>query len=134
MGDPGSVPGLGRSPGEGNGNPLQWVLHSCLENSHGGKSLVGYSPQGRRESDTTELLHFTSNPQYQHKLTLEKVLKKKKGKKMLQLSTQPFDKKRKDRDLKEQKQMWVLTQVCFRACTAAMRSQSSYFIRQHIYF
>ena len=29
-GDPGSVPGLGRSPGEGNGNPLQ---SSCLENS-----------------------------------------------------------------------------------------------------
>ena len=28
-GDPGSVPGLGQSPGEGNGNPLQ---HSCLEN------------------------------------------------------------------------------------------------------
>ena len=29
VGDLGSVPGLGRSPGEGNGNPLQ---HSCLEN------------------------------------------------------------------------------------------------------
>ena len=29
-GDPGSIPGLGRAPGEGNGNPLQ---HSCLENS-----------------------------------------------------------------------------------------------------
>ena len=29
-GDPGSMPGLGRSPGEGNGNPLQY---SCLENS-----------------------------------------------------------------------------------------------------
>ena len=29
-GDPGSVPGLGRSPGEGNGNPLQY---SCLVNS-----------------------------------------------------------------------------------------------------
>ena len=29
-GDPGSIPGLGRSPGEGNGNPLQY---SCLENS-----------------------------------------------------------------------------------------------------
>ena len=29
-GDPGSVPGLGRSPGEGNGNPLQY---SCLKNS-----------------------------------------------------------------------------------------------------
>ena len=28
-GDPGSIPGLGRSPGEGNGNPLQ---HYCLEN------------------------------------------------------------------------------------------------------
>ena len=30
VGDPGSVPGLGGSPGEGNGNPLQY---SCLENS-----------------------------------------------------------------------------------------------------
>ena len=29
-GDPGSIPGLGRSPGLGNGNPLQY---SCLENS-----------------------------------------------------------------------------------------------------
>ena len=29
VGDLGSIPGLGRSPGEGNGNPLQ---HSCLEN------------------------------------------------------------------------------------------------------
>ena len=28
-GDPGSIPGLGRSPGEGNGNPVQY---SCLEN------------------------------------------------------------------------------------------------------
>ena len=30
VGDPGSIPGSGRSPGEGNGNSLQ---HSCLENS-----------------------------------------------------------------------------------------------------
>ena len=30
LGDQGSTPGLGRSPGEGNGNPLQY---SCLENS-----------------------------------------------------------------------------------------------------
>ena len=29
VGDPGSIPGLGRSPGEGNGNPLQ---HFCLQN------------------------------------------------------------------------------------------------------
>ena len=32
-GDPGSIPGLGRSPGEGNGNPLQY---SCLENPMNG--------------------------------------------------------------------------------------------------
>ena len=32
-GDPGSIPGLGRSPGEGNGNPFQY---SCLENSMDG--------------------------------------------------------------------------------------------------
>ena len=30
VGDPGSIPGSGRYPGEGNGNPLQY---SCLENS-----------------------------------------------------------------------------------------------------
>ena len=53
--DPGSIPGSGRSPGEGNGNPLQ---HSCLEKSHGRRSLIGYSPWGRKESDTTERLHF----------------------------------------------------------------------------
>ena len=53
-GDPGSIPRLGRSPGEGNGSPLQ---HSCLEKSHGRWSLVGYLPQGRKESDTPEGLH-----------------------------------------------------------------------------
>ena len=51
VGDSGSIPGSGRSPGEGNGNPLQY---SCLEKSHGWKSLVGFSPWGRKESDTTE--------------------------------------------------------------------------------
>ena len=50
-GDLGSIPGLVRSPGGGHGNPLQY---SCLENSHGQRSLVGSSPCGRRESDTTE--------------------------------------------------------------------------------
>ena len=48
-------PGLGRSPGEGNGNPLQYY---CLEKSHGWRSLVGYSLRGRKELDTTEWLHF----------------------------------------------------------------------------
>ena len=35
------IPGHRRSPGEGNGNPLQY---SCLEKSHGQRSLVGYNP------------------------------------------------------------------------------------------
>ena len=39
--DTGSVPGSGRSPGGGHGNPLQ---DACLENPHGQRSLVGYSP------------------------------------------------------------------------------------------
>ena len=50
-GDLGSIPGSGRSPGEGNGNPLQY---SCLEKSHGQTSLVDYSPWGCKESDPTE--------------------------------------------------------------------------------
>ena len=37
--DLGSIPGLGRSPGEEHGNPLQY---SCLENPHGPRSLEGY--------------------------------------------------------------------------------------------
>ena len=40
-GDLGSISGLGRSPGGGHGNPLQY---SCLENPHGPSSLAGYSP------------------------------------------------------------------------------------------
>ena len=38
--DAGLIPGLGRSPGGGHGNPLQY---SCLENPHGPRSLAGYS-------------------------------------------------------------------------------------------
>ena len=48
-----SVPGSGRSPGGRNGYPLQY---SSLGESHGQKSLVGYSPWGDKESDTTEQL------------------------------------------------------------------------------
>ena len=47
----GLITGLGRSPGGGHGNPLQY---SCLENLHGQRSLVGYSPWGRKELDMTE--------------------------------------------------------------------------------
>ena len=39
--DMSSIPGLGRSPGVGNGNTLQY---SCLEKFHGQRSLAGYSP------------------------------------------------------------------------------------------
>ena len=52
-GDLGSIPRLGRSPAGGHGNPLQY---SCLENPRGQRSLAGYSPWGRKESDTTEQL------------------------------------------------------------------------------
>ena len=50
------IPGLGRSPGGGYGNPLQYF---CLENSHGQRSLVGYSSWGRKELDMTERLIHT---------------------------------------------------------------------------
>ena len=45
-----SISGSGSSLTEGNSNPLQY---SCLENPHGQRSLVGYSPRGHKESDTT---------------------------------------------------------------------------------
>ena len=51
MGDLGSIPGLGRSPGGGHGNPLQY---SCLENPHGQRNLVGHSPWDHKESDMTD--------------------------------------------------------------------------------
>ena len=49
-GNKGSIPGWGRSPGEGNGNSIQY---SCLENPMA-RGLTGYSPWGHKESDTTE--------------------------------------------------------------------------------
>ena len=49
--DTGSIPGSGRSPGGGHSNPVQY---SHLENPRGQRSLVGYNPQGRKESDMTE--------------------------------------------------------------------------------
>ena len=50
-GDLGSILELGRSPGEGIRNPLQY---SCLKNPHGQRSLAGYSTLGHRELDMTE--------------------------------------------------------------------------------
>ena len=50
-GDMGLIPGLGRYPGGGNGNLLQYA---CLKNTHGQRSLVGHSPLSHKESDITE--------------------------------------------------------------------------------
>ena len=56
VGDLGSIPGLGRSPGEGNGNPLQY---SCLENPMDGgawrAAVHGISKSQTRLSDFTSL-------------------------------------------------------------------------------
>ena len=56
-GDPGSVPGLGRSLRGGNGNPPTPVFLSG--ECHGQRSLVHYGPRGHKELDTTERLHFS---------------------------------------------------------------------------
>ena len=48
-GDLGWIPGSERSPGGGHGNPFQY---SCLENPHGQRHLVGYSPWGRKKNQT----------------------------------------------------------------------------------
>ena len=57
-GDPGSIPGSGRSSGEGNGNPLPY---SCLENPMD-RGAWGATVHGHKESDSTEplrLYHYT---------------------------------------------------------------------------
>ena len=49
----GSTPGSGRSPGGGHGNAFQY---SCWENPMDRGALVGYSPWGHKELNTTERL------------------------------------------------------------------------------
>ena len=56
VGDLGSIPGMGRSPGGGHGNPLHY---SRLENPHGRRSLT--PPRGRKELDMTEQLSKTQH-------------------------------------------------------------------------
>ena len=79
-GDPGSIPGSGRSPGGGlpgggHGHPRQY---SCLENPHGQRSLAGYSPWGHEELDTTERLtqeaRKSSAPRTAHRRQAEHLL------------------------------------------------------------
>ena len=62
-GDLGLILGLGRSPEGRHVNPLQY---SCLENPHGQRGLVGYSPQGCKESDMTGQLSTAQKKQYMH--------------------------------------------------------------------
>ena len=62
-GDPGLVPGLRRSPGEGKGCTLQY---SGLENS------MDYSPWGHKESDTTERLSLSENTICENTLQMTK--------------------------------------------------------------
>ena len=54
VGELGLIPGLGRCPEGGHGNPLQY---SCLENPHGQRSLEGCSLRGCKESDMAERLN-----------------------------------------------------------------------------
>ena len=56
-GDAGSIPGLGWSPGEENGNPLKY---SCLGNPTDRAARRAYCPQGTRESGTTQWLMATA--------------------------------------------------------------------------
>ena len=78
--NPGSIPGLERSPGGGDGNPLHY---SCLVNPHGQRNLAGYSLWGSKESDTTERLsthnlniHRFKNSQLQN-TTIKRVERKR---------------------------------------------------------
>ena len=67
------IPGLGRCPGGGHGNPLQC---SSLENPHGQSSLVGDSPWDHKQSGTTEQLStegvWRSSPAAETKLNRTK--------------------------------------------------------------
>ena len=56
-GDPGSIPRLGRSPGEGNGNPLQY---SCLENPTDGGAWQATVHGVAKSQTRLNELHFTS--------------------------------------------------------------------------
>ena len=57
----GSIPGLGRSPGVGNGNPLQ---HSCLENSMDREAWWATVHRAAQRSDTTK--HACYDTWYMH--------------------------------------------------------------------
>ena len=59
-GDLGLTPELGRSPGRGHDNLIQY---SCLENPNGRRCLEGYSPWGCKESEMTEWVSTAQTPE-----------------------------------------------------------------------
>ena len=72
--DLGLIPGPGRSPGGGHGNPLQY---SCLKNPHGQRSLAGYSPWVRKELDTIERLSTKNHNTHCYYRKSENIVKQK---------------------------------------------------------
>ena len=72
MGDLGLIPELGRSSGGGHGNPLQY---SCLEKPHGQRGLVGCSPWGHTESDTTEVTKHRETLTYVYWSFIKSIIK-----------------------------------------------------------
>ena len=79
----GSIPELGRSPGGGHSNPLQYFLPG---ESHGQRSLAAYSPWGHKEADRTEATLLASARAHTHicytyetlQINFDKKWKKKK--------------------------------------------------------
>ena len=102
MGDLGSIPGLGRSPGGRHVNPLQY---SCLENPHGKRSLEGYSPWDLKESDKTERLGTAHTYIYMYPT----IPKEKKCKKAQWLSEETLQiaEKRKEAKSKGEKERYT---------------------------
>ena len=62
-GDSCSIPGSGRSPGKGNGNPLQ---DACQDNPMDRRSLAGYRPWGCTESNRTESTEQQQQQQHRY--------------------------------------------------------------------
>ena len=62
-GDPGSIPGLERSPGKGNSNPLQY---SCLENPMDRGAWRATVHEGHKKSDVTEQLTLCARHCYKY--------------------------------------------------------------------
>ena len=72
----GLIPWSGRSPGRGNGSPLQY---SSLENPRGQRSPAGYSPRSHKESDMTDhtCIHPHPVPSRRQWNTIIKIIKEK---------------------------------------------------------